>query len=162
MHVRLVDQVQNRDQHQQRPDHREQHELDGGVNLAAVTPNSDKEVHRDQHHFPEHVEQEQIDREQRTEQPGFQHEHEEAEFARSLFDIAAAGVEQRQSNQNSSQQDQEQTNPVNTNMVCNAECGYPVVLLGELVVRELRIEFPENIETQRERQQRENESRIPN
>src|SRR5260370_41561578 len=47
-------------------------------------------------------------------------------------------------------------------MVCNAKCGYPVVLLGELVVRELRIKLPEHIKTQRERQQRENEGRIPN
>src|ERR1700693_5722941 len=103
MHVRLVDEVQDPDQHQQRSNHREQYKLDSGVNLAAVSPDAYQEVHRDQHHFPEHIEQEQIDREQRAEQAGFQHQHEKAELARTLLDIAAAGIEDRQSNQNSSQ-----------------------------------------------------------
>ena len=161
MHVRLVHEVQDRDQHQQRPDHREQYELDSGVNLAPVSPDADQEVHRDQHHFPEHVEQEQIDREQRAEQAGLEHQHEETELARTLLDIAAAGIEKRQSNQDSRQQDQKQANAVNTEMVGNAECGNPVVLLDELVVRQLRIELQQNIEAERERKQREDERGIP-
>ena len=161
MHVRLVHQVQNRDQHEKRSNHREQHELDGGVNLAAMSPNADQEVHRNQHHFPEHVEQEQIDRKQRAEQPGLEHQHEEAELARALFDIAAARVKDRQGNQDSSQKNQKQANAVNTNMVRNAESGYPVVLFGELVIRELRIELVQYIEAKRERKQREDERRVP-
>src|SRR6202167_2778206 len=161
MHVRLVHQVQNRDQHEKRSNHREQHELDGGVNLAAMSPNADQEVHRNQHHFPEHVEQEQIDRKQRAEQPGLEHQHEEAELARPLFDIAAAGIKNRQGNQDSSQKNQKQTNAVNTNMVRNVERGNPVVLLDELVIRLLRIELIQYIEAQRERKQREDERRVP-
>src|SRR5260370_31548294 len=103
MHARGIDQIQYRDQHQQRADHREQNAFDGGVDFAPVTTDANQEVHRNQHQLPEHVEQEQIDREQSSEQPGLEHQHEKAELAGPFLDIAAARIKQRQSNQHSSQ-----------------------------------------------------------
>jgi len=47
-------------------------------------------------------------------------------------------------------------------MVADAESWYPLVLLDELIVRDLWIELREYIEAQRERNQRENKRRVPN
>ena len=52
---------QNGHQHQQGAEHGEQEELDGGVNPAGrIAPDPDEQVHGDEHHFPEDVEQEEI------------------------------------------------------------------------------------------------------
>ena len=54
----LCVQENNGGQHKNRTDHRVQEELNRGVDAAIMTPNTDEEVHRYQHNFPEHVEKE--------------------------------------------------------------------------------------------------------
>ena len=39
-------------------------EFDGGVELARAAPHSDDEVHRHQHHLPEHVKEQEIHRDE--------------------------------------------------------------------------------------------------
>ncbi len=51
---------QDRDQHQQRPDERVQHELHRGVDAVRAAPDADDQVHRDQDDLPEDVEEEQV------------------------------------------------------------------------------------------------------
>ena len=142
----LKHQVDDRGQHQQRSGHREQHEFDRGVNLAPVAPDSDEEVHRDQHHFPENVEQENVDRQQRAQKSGLEHQHEKAELARPFSNIAAGRVEQRQRNQDGSQQDEQQADSVNAEMVGDSELRNPVVLLDELKIRRMDVEPGEQVE----------------
>ncbi len=52
---------QNGHQHQQRAEHGEQEELDGRIDPPGrVAPDADEQVHGDQHHFPEDVEEEEV------------------------------------------------------------------------------------------------------
>jgi hypothetical protein len=47
-------------QQQDRTRERVQEELDRGVLAARTAPDADQEVHRQQHQFPEHVEEEHV------------------------------------------------------------------------------------------------------
>ena len=51
---------QQGDEHQHAADQGEEEELDGGVLPPRAAPDADEEVHRQQHHFPEHVEEEEV------------------------------------------------------------------------------------------------------
>ena len=53
-----------RQQHEDGARKRVEEELDGRVLLARTTPDADEEVHRQQHHFPEDVEQEHVERDE--------------------------------------------------------------------------------------------------
>ena len=55
---------QHGDQHQHTAEQRVEKELDGRILFARSAPNADQEIHRQQHHFPEHVEQEEIQRDE--------------------------------------------------------------------------------------------------
>jgi hypothetical protein len=49
-------------QQQHRACKRVEEKLDGGVFATRTAPDADKEIHRQQHHFPEHVEEEHVER----------------------------------------------------------------------------------------------------
>ncbi len=55
---------QDRHEHEERAEEGVDEELDGRVEPVLPAPDPDDEVHRDQHHFPEHVENEEIEREE--------------------------------------------------------------------------------------------------
>ena len=129
--------------------------------MTAVAPDADHQVHRHQHHFPEQVEEEEIDREQSAEQPGLEQQHHEAEFARTDLDIAAAGVEQRQRDEQGRQEYEEEADTVDPDVVGDAELGNPRIALDELIGRLLRIENREEIKADRERDEREDEGGAP-
>ena len=57
-------QAQDRDQHQQAAGLGEDEELDRRVDPPFMAPDADQQVHRHQHRFPEHEEQEQIHRQE--------------------------------------------------------------------------------------------------
>ena len=60
---RALDVVHDRDdreQHEQAADEREQEELDRRVDAPRAAPDADDEVHRDEHGLPEHVEEEEV------------------------------------------------------------------------------------------------------
>ena len=48
------------------PDHGEEHELDRGIDPPWSAPDSDDEVHGDQHQLPENVEEEEIQGDERA------------------------------------------------------------------------------------------------
>jgi hypothetical protein len=52
--------VENGQQHQQRPGHGVEKELDRGIDAARATPNADEKIHGHQREFPEDVEEEQV------------------------------------------------------------------------------------------------------
>ena len=60
--ARLVVQVDQRDQHQQRAEQRVQEELERRIDPARAAPDADDDVHRDQRGFEEHVEQQAVER----------------------------------------------------------------------------------------------------
>ena len=143
--LRRANEIKNRDEHQQRTEHREKHELEGGVKLAAVTPDADEEIHWHQHHFPKGIEQEQVDREQGTQKPSLEQQYEETELARARLDISAARVQQRQRDEQRSQYHEEKTDAVHPNVVRDSELRNPRILLDELVAGFARIKRAEQI-----------------
>ncbi len=66
-----------------------QEELDGGVDAAVVAPDADQEVHRHQRDFPEHVEQEQVLRDEDADQAEFEQQQEREEFLDAVLDGAS-------------------------------------------------------------------------
>ena len=60
------DEVDHRRQHQDAAERRVEHELDRRVDAPLAAPDADEQEHRDQHRFPEDVEQEQVLREERA------------------------------------------------------------------------------------------------
>src|SRR6185369_2896496 len=51
----------DREKHHDRAEERVEEELDRRVELPRPAPNADQEVHRDEHHFPEYVEEEEVE-----------------------------------------------------------------------------------------------------
>ena len=64
----------DRHQHQDRAEHGVQNEFQRGVDAPLVAPDADQEIHRDQHHFPEQEEEEQVERDEDADHAGFQHQ----------------------------------------------------------------------------------------
>src|SRR6266478_2583605 len=59
---------------------RVQEKLDGGVEAPIAAPNADEEVHGDEHHFPENVEEEEIERNENADHAGLQQEKQKGIF----------------------------------------------------------------------------------
>ena len=60
------------DEHERRAEHREQEELQRGVDAAAVAPAADEEVHRHEHDLEHHEEQEEVEGEEHAEAAGLE------------------------------------------------------------------------------------------
>src|SRR5438270_747047 len=81
----------DRDQHQHRPDHRIKHEFHRRINAPFAAPDTDQEIHRDQHHFPKDVEEKQIQRGENADHAGLDQEHENEIFM-LLLETGMIGV----------------------------------------------------------------------
>src|SRR5688572_14984518 len=79
-------QRQNGHQHQDAADHREEHEFHRCINAPFASPYADQEVHGNQHHFPEQVEQEEVQCGENTNHAGFEQQHEEEVLLRPVAD----------------------------------------------------------------------------
>ena len=55
----------NAEQHEDAAGQRVEEELDGRVLVARAAPDADEEVHRQEHDLPEHVEEEEVERDER-------------------------------------------------------------------------------------------------
>ncbi len=84
----LVIDENDRYQHQQRADRRVDKELDRSVNAPATTPDTDHEIHGDQHQFPEDVEEEQVKGNEGTQHGGFKQQGQGHE----AFDVLLHGI----------------------------------------------------------------------
>ena len=73
-HRRVEVQRQDRQQHDHRSGQRIQEKLDGCVQAPVAPPHADQEVHRDKHHFPEHIKEEKIQGNENADHPGLQQE----------------------------------------------------------------------------------------
>ena len=90
------DQVDHRRQHQDAAERGVEDELDRGVDAPLAAPDADDQEHRDQHRFPEHVEQEQVLRQEGAQHRELDEEHHRVEQLHALRDRAErAGHHQR-------------------------------------------------------------------
>jgi hypothetical protein len=112
----------------------------GGGDIGPGSPSSeaaDQEVHRDEHGFEEHVEQQHVEGDQ-----GDQHHRLDGQHQRDVGvggALARAGVvpagDQQQRHQHRGQQHQHQRDAVQTQGVAGAESRYPPMGFDELIVR---------------------------
>ncbi len=120
----------DREQHDDRARERVQEELDRGVELARAAPDADEEVHRHEHHFPEHVEQEEVERAEDADHPRLEEEEERVVLLLALRDRRERRVDGDEGEERR-EEDQERRDAVHAERVLRAEGGDPVVRLAE-------------------------------
>ncbi len=134
---------QDGDQHQDASHHGVDEELDGGVDAAlGVSPDPDQEVHGDQHHFPENVEEEKVQGDEDPDHPGLQEEEADHELFDLVLDILPAG-DDRDEGEKSGQQNQEEADPVDSQEIGDPVIRDPGDLFHELHGRRIQPEIEE-------------------
>ena len=97
--------------------------FDGGVDAALVTPDRDQEVHRDQHQFPDEVEQEQIERQEDAGDAG-QHPQ-QIEMEEPDRPGSRSRTQHRDDAEEEGEHHQQQAQAVEGEMKADAELGNP-------------------------------------
>ena len=135
-------QQQDRNQHQHAADQRVQKELDRRVFASRPAPDADQEVHRQQHHFPEHIEQEEVERQEDAQHAGFQQQEQYA-VGLHVLGHRPTGTHRQQADQ-CGEHDQRQADPVDSHEVVDVERRNPGNVKGVLHRPDCRIEprFP--------------------
>ena len=105
-------------------------ELDRRVDPAWPAPDADEEVHRQQHHFPHHVEEEEVERAEDAEQSRFQKQEQGEVGLHALLDPER--VDEAQDPKQAGQEDQRQAQTVNTEEVVDVEDRDPAAVLDVL------------------------------
>ena len=126
----VVVQPQHRQQDQDRAQQGVEEELDRGVFAARTAPDADQEIHRQQHHFPEDVEQEEIQRHEHAHHAGVEHQQQGEVTLDALFDSEAD--EHRDEADQRRQQDHRDADAVHADEVIDVVGRHPRVLLGKL------------------------------
>ena len=122
---------ENRHEHEQRAEERIDEKLDGCIEPVIAAPDPDDEIHRDEHHFPHHVEEEEIERDEHTDHACGQHQQQRVETVFALRDVAPA-AENRERHQKRGKEHQEERNPVHAHRVANAPRADPGVIGDQL------------------------------
>src|SRR5262249_46606877 len=142
---------------------RVEEELDGRVLFTWASPNADEEVHRQQHDLPEDIEEEEVERAEDAHHPRFEEEEHREEALHVLVDVPRGTDGDRRNERR--QEHHEDRNAVDTEEILDIEATHPWDLLYELksVVTaahgHVAVEFHEQHDGERERNQRENERR---
>ena len=152
----LVVEREDGDEHQQRPGHREQDELHGGVDAAAAAPDADHEVHRNQHRFPEHVEEEEIEADEDADHPRLEHEERHHELLHAVVDGVPGGRERDRCDERGEEHEQ-QADAVDADVIADTEPGNPAAVLHELIVRGATVEAEVERQREGERDERDRE-----
>ncbi len=122
---------EDRHQHEQRAEERIDEELDRRVQPVVAAPDADDEVHRDEHHFPHHIEQEKIEGDKDAEHAGRQDEQQRVKRGLTFCDVAPA-AQDRERHQERREEHQEQRDAVHANGVVNPPRRDPGMVGGEL------------------------------
>ena len=125
--VLLVNDAQRDDahQHEQAAHGGVEHKLDSGVDAARAAPTADQEIGRDEHHFPEDIEQKQIRREEDAQHACLQQQHQ-----RHIFFGAAGDAPERRANARRWSSvwsaGRKDADAIDADAVADAEVGNPV------------------------------------
>ena len=119
------------EQHQHRAEQGVEEELDRGVELPRPAPDADDEVHRHQHHFPEDVEEEEVERAEDAQHPDFEEQEEDVVLLHPLLDRRPAAQDRDEAEQGR-QDHQQQRHAVHAQLVLDAEGRDPLRRLDEL------------------------------
>ena len=137
----VIGEVQREDaeQHDDAADEGVQEELDRRVEPVRAAPDPDQEVHRHEHHFPEQEEEQEIERHERAEHAGLQHEQEDVVLLHPLGDRIPRR-QHRDASHHRRQQDQEGAQAVDAEKILGPDRRDPGCALDELEVGALRRE----------------------
>jgi hypothetical protein len=100
-----------------------QEKLDSGIFPAWSAPQTDQEIHRQQHHFPKDVEQEKVEGQKRSHHASFQDQEQNQVPPNGVFDVPA-GSNGQHANQRR-QHHQRYTDAISTEEVINIEAANP-------------------------------------
>ena len=114
---------QQGDQHEHAAHEREEEELDRRVFPPRPAPDADEKVHRQEHHFPEDVEEEEVQRHEDAQHARLQEEEEDAIGADVFLDRPTGP--HRQHAEERSEHDQRQADAVQAEMVVDVEGRNP-------------------------------------
>ena len=142
---------QNAQQHDHRADQRVQEKFDRGVQAAVAAPDADQEIHRHQHHFPEHIEEEEIERHENAQHADLQQQEQNVIFLGANLDGAPGGKD-RNSAEERRQDHQQEADAVDAQRVVRADGGNPVGVFAELVARRGRVQAEAPEQRQRDDQ----------
>ena len=116
-------------QHQQRRQERVNKELDAGVDPSLATPDADYEVHRHQHHFPCHIEEEEIARHEYAEHAAGENQQQRVIAAHFSADARPAS-ERRQWHDEGRQQNHHQRDSIDSGSSLPGRPGGTLVIAG--------------------------------
>ena len=122
---------QNSQQHQHAAEQRIEEELDRRVELPRPAPHADEEVHRHQGDLEEHVEEENIERDEGAQHAGRQQEEADVVFLFALLDGGERAHDPYDHRQRR-EQDEQHADPVDADEIAHPDGGYPAHLLHEL------------------------------
>ena len=134
--TRLHQHVDQRDQHEHGAQERVQEELERGVHTPRTAPHADDEEHRNEHGFPEEIEQQAVERGEHANHQSFHDEEGGVVLRGTLFDHSPCRDHHRDGDEGG-QQDQRQRDAVDAERVRGVERRNPRQVFRELI-REAR------------------------
>src|SRR5215468_3960897 len=114
----------NRNQHEKAAELGEYKKLHGCVSPMFMTPDSNQEVHRDQHQFPRKVKEEEIHRQEHTGNSCENPQEIQMEESHRIRDLRPGG-EYGHNAERKSQHQQQEAQPVQCQMEVNSELRHP-------------------------------------
>ena len=151
--ARLVVEVDQRHQHQQRAGERVEEELERRVDAARPAPDADDEVHRDQRRLEEDVEQQAVEGAEHADQEA----REDQERAHVLVDALGDHLPRRDDDDHGDEgreQDEPDREAVDAEQVPDVEAADPGLALGELHRRAGGVEAGDQRDRDQEARQR--------
>ena len=110
---------QDGQQHEHAAEERVEEKLDGGILAPRTAPDADEEIHRQQHHLPEHIKEEKVERHEDAQHAGDEQQKQDVIGLDVLGDRPARGRGQHR--QERGQHDQREADAVNSQQVFDAE-----------------------------------------
>ena len=135
--------IQHQDRHQEQDAAGKgiQEEFDRGIDPVRSSPDSDQQIHRNQHRLPEDVEENEIQRDEDTQHGGFhdqQHGHETAHPGGNGF----PGDQDTKRHQRGGHDHQRKADAIEAQAVMDRRRGDPTGMFSELHLARLRIKEP--------------------
>ena len=137
--ARLQVQIDERDEHEHRPEEGVEEELDRRVHAARTAPDPDDEEHRDQHCFPEEVEEERIERREDADHQPFQDQERREKLGLALLDDRPCRDQHRHGDEGG-EQHQRQRDAIDAEMIGGVERRDPLQPFDRLERRGAGIE----------------------
>jgi hypothetical protein len=150
--------VKNSHEHQKTSHHGKQDELHGGIYLSFSSPYPDKEIHGNEHGFPKHIKQKEIQGDKNPDKACLEQEHEDQVFLDPFLDVCP-GRKNDDRHQECGQKYQVQADAVDADVIVDASPD-PCRFFDELGIGRLGVEVEIKIERHDECGDREDQRQI--